>query len=184
MNDTIMAFIGFAVVCSPLFILLYAAVVVGARQKEYMAQQRQTDADKKRMHYFMQIVMKEYYDKYTYVAGDYSIPVSRYTRKFFTYIVCFNEKEMAVVSYKVQNGAMVCKNVLPIDKSSIKMKYKVSNGKVKLEFKLGKTKMCVTISPVVDSAGEGDAAPIGICQEKEVALLIQYLQNGELGDSR
>lgn len=183
MEDTLIALTGFAVVCLPLFILLYAWVVVGKRQKRYMAEQRQTNADKKRMHYFMQIVMKEFYDKYTYVAGDYSIPVSRYNRKYFTYIVCFNEKEMVVVLYKVQNGSIICKNVLPIDKSCIKMKYKVTNGMVKLTFKLGKTKMCVNISPVVESTGEGDAAPLGIYQENEVALFIRYLRNGALGDS-
>lgn len=100
-----------------------------------MEEQGRTGRDRQRMLDFMQIVMKEYYQDYTYAVGNYSIMAGRYRRYFYPYIVCFNEHDIVVVSYVMRgDGTLICRNILPIDWSCMRLKYRIRDKGVKLVF--------------------------------------------------
>ncbi len=153
-----------------------------AEEKRYMEEQSQTGRDKQRMLDFMQIVMKEYYHDYTYAVGNYSILVGRYRRYFYPYIVCFNERDIVVISYRMRaDGTLICRDVLPVDWSCMRLKYRIQNEGVKLVFQLGKTKMHINVNKTVrametkpwfDETGD---TPLGVYQAQEVDQLIRYL---------
>lgn len=159
--------------------------IYGSVEKEkYMKEQRQTGRDKQRMLDFMQIVMKEYYHDYIYVVGNYEILVGRYLWYFYPYIVCFNERDIVVVSYVMQgDGTLICRNVLPVDWNCIRLKYRIRNEGVKLVFQLGKTKMRIHVNKIVGATGakpwheETGVTPLGIYQKQEVDQLIRFLPN-------
>lgn len=172
-------------------LVLYIAIPIGmiglniagsAEEKKYMKEQCQTGRDKQRMLDFMQIVMREYYHDYTYVVGNYRMLAGRYLWYFYPYIVGFNERGIVVISYVMRtDGTLVCRDVLPIDWSCIRLKYRIQNGNVRLVFQLGKTKMQIHVNRIVGATGTkpwqdqtGDT-PLGVYQEKEVDRLIRYL---------
>lgn len=154
------------------------------KEDRYMKEQKQTGRDKQRMLDFMQIVMKKYYHDYTYAVGNYSVLVGRYRWYFYPYIVCFNERDIVVISYVMQiDGTLICRDVLPIDWSCIRLKYRIRNNGVKLTFQLGKTRMHIHVNRVVrametkpwqDATGD---TPLGVYQKEEVDQLIRYLPN-------
>ncbi|MDE7477722.1 MAG: hypothetical protein K2M91_07200 [Lachnospiraceae bacterium] len=157
-------------------LLIYNIIPNNTQKKRYMEEQIQTGRDKQRMLNFMQIVMKEYYNDFTYAVGNNKIWVSRYQVNYYPYIVCFNESDIVIISYAAQNGALICRNVLPIDWSCMCLKYRVRDKGVKLVFQLGKTKMHVNVNRTVVSEGsEKSDTPLGVVQDKEVDQLIRYL---------
>lgn len=159
---------------------LYGSV----REKSYMEEQRQTGRDKQRMLDFMQIVMKEYYHDYMYAVGNDKILVGRCLWYFYPYIVCFNETDIVVISYVMRgDGTLICRNVLPIDWSCMRLKYRIKSSGVKLVFQLGKTKMRINVNRIVGAMGakpwydETGDTPLGVYQEQVVDQLICYLPN-------
>ena len=183
-DDTVFGIIGAVIVLIVPAMMIWVAIYANVREKSYMKEQRQTGRDKQRMLDFMQIVMKEYYHDYIYAAGNYSIMVGRYRWYFYPYIVCFNERDIVVISYVMKgDGTLICRNVLPIDWGCMRLKYRIRDRGVKLIFQLGKTKMrmyvdrtVVSIGSKPEDVGTGDT-PLGICQEQEVDQLIRYLPN-------
>lgn len=176
-------------ICAVLLIALPVGLIALNRYgnveiKRHMDVQRQTGGDKQRMLDFMQIVMKEYYHDYTYAVGNYEIRAGRYRWYSYPYIVCFNERDIVVISYVMQtDGTLICRDVLPIDWSCIRLKYRIRNNGVKLTFELGKTKMHIHVNRIVRAMGTkpwqdatGDT-PLGVYQEVEVDQLIRYLPN-------
>lgn len=165
--------------------MIYMGISETAKEKRYMGEQiRETymgeqirvARDKQRMLDFMQIVMKEYYNDYTYAVGNNLIMVKEFQANYYPYIVCFNKKDIVIISYKMQNGALICRNVLPVDWSCMRLKYRVNGKGVRLRFQLGKTRMQVNVNRVVVSSGsENSDTPLGIVQIQEVDKLIQYL---------
>lgn len=159
---------------------LYASV----KEDRYMKEQKQTGRDKQRMLDFMQIVMKEYYHDYTYAVGNYSVLAGRCRWYFYPYIVCFNERDIVVISYVMRaDSTLICRDILPIDWSCIRLKYRIRNNGVKLTFQLGKTKMHIHVNRIVRAMGTkswqdttGDT-PLGVYQKEEVDQLIRYLPN-------
>ena len=174
-------------------VVLYIALPIGmigfniygsAEEKKYMKEQRQTGRDKQRMQDFMQIVMNEYYPDYTYAVGYYRMLAVRYLLYSYRYIVCFIERDIVVVSFVMRaDGTLICKDVLPIDWSCTRLKYRVRSEGVKLVFRLGRTKMHIHVDRIVgametkpweDNTG---ATPLGVYQKEEVDQLIRYLPN-------
>ncbi len=153
-------------------------------EDRYMKEQWQTGRDKQRMLDFMQIVMKEYFPDYTYAVGNYKTMVGRYNWYFYPYIVCFNERDIVVVSYVMHaDGTLVCRDVLPIDFGCTRLKYRIKDGGVRLVFQLGKTRMHIHVNKTVRAMGAkpwhdqtGDT-PLGVYQRQEVDQLIRYLPN-------
>lgn len=175
-RDTFIMVFGMLIVGGPWALLLAGVFSAHAREKRYMAEQRMTGRDKQRMLDFMQIVMKEYYGEYTYAAGGYRISTGRYSANYYPYIVGFNEKNLVIISYIARNGALICRNVLPIDWHCMRLKYRITGNVVKLEFILGKTKLRINVNRVVVSEGtEKFDTPLGIYQENEVDMLIRNL---------
>lgn len=174
-------------------LVLYIALPIGmiglniygsAEEKNYMKEQRQTGRDKQRMLDFMQIVMKEYYHDYTYAVGYYRMLAGRYLWYFYPYIVCFNERDIVVVSYVMRaDGTLICKDVLPVDWGCIRLKYRIWSEGVKLVFRLGRTKMHIHVDRIVGAMetkpweDDTGATPLGVYQEEEVDQLIRYLPN-------
>ncbi len=172
-KDLFIMVLGMIVVGGPYAVLVIGSLTVNANEKKYMAEQRITGRDKQRMLDFMQIVMKEYYGEYTYVVGDDIISTGRYSANYYPYIVGFNEKDLVIISYTAQNGALICRNVLPVDWNCMRLKYHVFSKGVKLILKLGKTKMRIKVNRVAMSDGsEKFDKPLGIFQENEVDMLI------------
>ncbi|MDE6219369.1 MAG: hypothetical protein K2G51_02875 [Lachnospiraceae bacterium] len=154
------------------------------KEKSYMGEQRQTGRDKQRMLDFMQIVMKEYYHDYMYAVGNNKILAGRCLWYFYPYIVCFNETDIVVISYVMRgDGTLICRNVLPIDWSCMRLKYRIQSSGVKLVFQLGKTKMRINVNRIVGAMGakpsydETGDTPLGVYQEQEVDQLIRCLPN-------
>lgn len=181
-DDTFFMLLGMLIVFGPWALLLVGVLFMHAREREYMAEQRTTGRDKQRMLDFMQIVMKEYFGEYTYVVGGCRISTGRYSANYYPYIVGFNEKDLVVISYIARNGALICRNVLPIDWNCMRLKYHVHTNGVKLTFILGKTKLRINVNRVVVSEGsEKFDTPLGIFQEKEVdMLIISLLRNQKI----
>jgi len=172
-KDLFIMVLGMIVVGGPYAVLVIGSLTVNANEKKYMAEQRSTGRDKQRMLDFIQIVMKEYYGEYTYVVGGDIISTGRYSANYYPYIVGFNEKDLVIISYTAQNGALICRNVLPVDWNCMRLKYHVFYKGVKLILKLGKTKMRIKVNRVAMSDGsEKFDKPLGIFQENEVDMLI------------
>ena len=172
-KDSLIMLLGMLIVGGPYALLIAGGLFVNANEKRYMAAQRSTGRDKQRMLDFMQIVMKEYYGDYTYVAGGNRISTGRYSANYYPYIVGFNEKDLVIISYTARNGALICRNVLPVDWNCMRLKYHVFSKGVKLILILGKTKLRIKVNRVVMSDGsEKFDTPLGIFQENEVDLLI------------
>lgn len=191
-NDIVFGIIGAVIVLILPAMMIWVNIDASVREKGYMKEQRQTGRDKQRMLDFMQIVMKEYYYDYTYAVGNYNILVGRYRCYFYPYIICFNERDIVVISYVMRgDGTLICRNVLPIDWNCMHLKYRIQNKGVKLVFWLGRTKMRMYVNRTVraigsrpEDVGTGDT-PLGIYQEQEVNQLIKYLPNyKKLGTER
>ncbi|MDE6363279.1 MAG: hypothetical protein K2L86_03295 [Lachnospiraceae bacterium] len=175
-EDSLIMLLGMLIVGGPYAILIVGRLSMNTAEKRYMAEQRSTGRDKQRMLDFMQIVMKEYYGEYTYVAGGDIISTGRFSANYYPYIVGFNEKDLVIISYTARNGALICRNVLPVDWGCMRLKYRVFSKGVKLIVILGKTKLRIKISRVAMSDGsEKFDTPLGIFQENEVDKLIRSL---------
>ena len=181
-EDTFFMLFGMLIVFGPWAVVIVGVLFTNAREREYMAEQRITGRDKRRMIDFMQIVMKEYYGEYTYVAGGYRISTGRFLANYYPYIVGFNDKDLVVISYIVRDGALICRNVLPVDWNCMRLKYHVHTKGVKLTFILGKTKLRINVNRVVISEGsEKFDTPLGIFQGEEVdMLIISLLRNQKI----
>lgn len=75
--------------------------------------------------------------------------------------------------FLILHGALICRNVLPVDWNCMRLKYHVFSKGVKLILILGKTKLRIKVNRVVMSDGsEKFDTPLGIFQENEVDMLI------------
>lgn len=95
-EDTFFMLFGMLIVFGPWAVVIVGVLFTNAREREYMAEQRITGRDKRQMIDFMQIVMKEYYGEYTYVAGGYRISTGRFSANYYPYIVGFLQAVQAL----------------------------------------------------------------------------------------
>ena len=167
----------FYAVVAVIFVIVF---ITGSKKiDKYMKKQKETGSDKNRMLRFMQQVMGGSYQDYTYaVAWDVKSEnnAGEVTTYYLSYILAFNETEMQIISFVVNGGEILCRNVMPVDFATINMKYKVKKKSVELTFRIGNEKMPMTIDRVVISEGvPASSRPLGIYQEAEVDKLIDLL---------
>ena len=146
---------------------------------QYMKEQREKGTDKNRMMEVMALVMKEKLNDYTYAVGNYT-KTERYGRTttyyYYSYILAFNESELAIFPFVVKNKEIILRNSMAINWNEVKFSYKTGKKGMDMTITLAGEKLMINVPKVQKSSGvEKSAEPIGVYQEAEVEKLMSYL---------
>lgn len=162
------------------FVVVALITIYGLwKGSQYMKDQRENGTDKKRMMDVMSQVMKEKLNDYTYAVGNYT-KTERYGRTttyyYYSYILAFNESELAIFPFVVKDKEILLRNSMAINWDEVKFAYKVGKKGLDMTITLAGEKLMINVLKVQKSSGvEKSAEPIGIYQEAEVEKLVSYL---------
>ena len=160
-------------------LMIVAIILVLRSQGKYMKKEQETGANKKALHDLMREVMGEKFELYTYLVGYYTkikSNIGSTTYYYFPYILAFGGEGLIVFPFIKQQGKLYIRNQLPVDPKASGMKFKASEKKIAVEFKIGGEKLPIFTNPVIKSMGtENSDRPIGIYQEQEYKKFWEYL---------
>lgn len=176
MNEDMIGLIALVVIIGVVVLIAVSSIL---KEKKYMKNQQETNADKRRVLDVMTEVMKEKLDQYFFAVGNYTSTERRgrtTTYYYFSYILAFNEQELVVFPFVVKDRKVLLRNCVAINWNNVKFFYKIGKKGMDMTIDMAGEKLIINVPKVQSSSGvENSAEPLGIYQENEVEKLISYL---------